>query len=150
MRTFGIIVAAILGFIVLSLGLRACGFASGWMDDAQKTAHKEFDASALLKKYEDFKNLSAAIDEKRSEIEMYQAEIADMEKEKSTDRDDKFYIQQRKSELFGLISMHNSLCADYNSAMSKFNYRLCNKGDMPASNLEPLPREIKPYINNAK
>ena len=141
MKTFGIIVGVIFGFIIFGTILRGC-------DDAAQTVNKEFNASALLKKYEDFKNLSAAIDEKRAEIEMYQSEIQEMSKNKSMDKDDKFYLQQRKSELLGIISIHNGLCADYNSAMSKFNYRFTNRGDLPATNLEPLPREIKPYINN--
>ena len=141
MKTFGIIVGVIFGFIIFGTILRGC-------DDAAQTVNKEFNASALLKKYEDFKNLSAAIDEKRAEIEMYQSEIQEMSENKSMDKDDKFYLQQRKSELLGIISIHNGLCADYNSAMSKFNYRFTNRGDLPATNLEPLPREIKPYINN--
>ena len=43
--------------------------------------------------------------------------------------------------------MHNQLCAEYNSAMSKFNYRFTNIGDLPEGATEPLPREYKPYIN---
>jgi uncharacterized protein YqgQ len=141
MRIFGIIVAALIGLTILSITMRGC-------NDAATTVNKEFNASALLKKYEGFKNLSAAIDEKRAEIEMYQSEIQEMSQNKAMDKEDKFYYQQRKSELIGIISTHNRLCADYNSAMSKFNYSFTNTGDLPATNLEPLPREIKPYINN--
>ena len=115
--------------------------------DAEDTVFNEFKASSLLKKYEYFKDLSAGIDKKRAEIDMYQSEIAGMQ---SLDKDDKFYLQQRKSELLGLISIHNSLCADYNSAMSKFNYRFTNVGDLPEGAVDPLPREVKPYINNLK
>ena len=115
--------------------------------DAEDTVFNEFKASSLLKKYEYFKDLSAGIDKKRAEIDMYQSEIAGMQ---SIDKDDKFYLQQRKSELLGLISIHNSLCADYNSAMSKFNYRFTNVGDLPEGAVDPLPREVKPYINNLK
>ena len=110
--------------------------------DAGQTVYNEFKASSLLKKYEYFKDLSAAIDKKRADIEMYQAEI-----ETLTDKDDSFYIQQRKSELLGIIAMHNQLCSEYNSAMSKFNYRFTNAGDLPAGAVTPLPREYKPYIN---
>jgi len=150
MKTFGYIVAFLLGFSVLSLTLRGCGFISGWMNDAQKTAHREFDPSALLRKYEQFKDISAAIDKKRADIDLYTAEIQEMKSAPSMDREDKFYLQQRKSELLGIIAVHNDLCAQYNSAMSKFNYRFCNKGELPATNLEPLPREYKPYINSIK
>ena len=110
--------------------------------DAGQTAYNEFKVSSLLKKYEYFKDLSAAIDKKRADIEMYQSEI-----ETFTEKDDAFYIQQRKSELLGIIAMHNQLCSEYNSAMSKFNYRFTNAGGLPAGAVTPLPREYKPYIN---
>lgn len=115
--------------------------------DGVKTAHKEFKPSALLKKYEHFKDLSSAIDKKRADIEMYQSEISTMT---VSDKEDKYYLQQRKSELIGIISQHNNLCSEYNALMVKFNYNFTNRGDMPATNLEPLPREYKPYINNLK
>ena len=111
-------------------------------NDAKDTVYNEFKVSTLLKKYEYFKDLSAAIDKKRADIELYQIEISSYTKE-----DDRFYVEQRKSELIGIIAMHNQLCAEYNSAMSKFNYRFTNIGDLPEGATEPLPREYKPYIN---
>lgn len=150
MRTFGYVVLIILGLTFLSVILRGCGFVSGWVDDGTKTAHEQFDPSALLKKYEEFKDLSAAIDKKRADIDLYSSEIVELKSVQNMDREDKFYMQQRKSELLGIIAIHNDLCAQYNSAMSKFNYKFCNKGDMPVTNLEPLPREFKPYINSIK
>lgn len=118
-----------------------------YAEDAQDTTFKEFKASTLLKKYEYFKDLSAGIDKKRAEISVYEAELKSMKVE---DKEDKFYYQQRKSELLGLVSVHNDLCSQYNSAMSKFNYRFTNTGDLPEGGVDPLPREIKPYINNLK
>ena len=76
---------------------------------------------------------------------MYQEEISTLPNE---DKDDKFYLQQRKSELLGIIAMHNQLCSEYNSAMSKENYDFTNVGKLPQTNLTPLPREIKPYLNS--
>jgi len=134
------ILLVIVCFGAISYIMRSC-------DDATEVSHKEFDASALLKKYESFKNMSSAIDKYRADIDMYRNEISGMD---AKDKDDKFYIQQRKSELLGIISMHNNLCSQYNAAMSKFNYRFTNVGDLPATNLQPLPREYKPYINNLK
>ena len=125
----------LLFLIAISLAMIQC-------KDAKETAYNEFKVSALLKKYEYFKDLSAAIDKKRADIEVYQTEISSYNKD-----DDKFYIEQRKSELLGIIAMHNQLCAEYNSAMSKFNYRFTNVGDLPEGAIEPLPREYKPYIN---
>jgi len=109
-------------------------------EDGSRTIQKEFSPSAMLKKYESFKDLSAAIDEKRATIDVYKTQLDGIKDHEG------FQYQQVQSELMGLISMHNSLCAEYNSSMSKFNYRFCNKGDLPESNMEPLPREIKPYI----
>lgn len=109
-------------------------------DDAASTVKKEYSASAMLKKYEYFKDLSAAIDEKRATIDVYKSRLTMIKDQ------DGFEFQQTTSEMMGLISMHNSICSEYNSAMSKFNYAFCNKGTLPASNLEPLPREMKPYI----
>lgn len=108
--------------------------------DTAQTVQKEYAPSALLKKYEYFKDLSAAIDEKRATIETYKSVLASIEDKTSFD------YQQSRNEMLGLISMHNSLCQEYNAAMSKFNYAFCNKGTLPATNLVPLPREIKPYI----
>lgn len=125
----------LLFLIAMSLAMIQC-------KDAKETAYNEFKVSTLLKKYEYFKDLSAAIDKKRADIEVYQAEIQSF-----TDKDDRFYVEQRKSELLGIIAMHNQLCSEYNSAMSKFNYRFTNIGDLPEGAVEPLPREYKPYIN---
>ena len=124
-------------FLLLSLSLFTIQ-----CNDAKDTVYNEFKVSTLLKKYEYFKYLSASIDKKRADIELYQIEVSSYTKE-----DDKFYVEQRKSELIGIIAMHNQLCAEYNSAMSKFNYRFTNIGDLPEGATEPLPREYKPYIN---
>ena len=128
--------------LFLLLFLATSSIAVSSCSDAGQTVYNEFKVSSLLKKYEYFKDLSAAIDKKRADIEMYQSEI-----ETFTEKDDAFYIQQRKSELLGIIAMHNQLCSEYNSAMSKFNYRFTNAGDLPAGAVTPLPREYKPYIN---
>jgi hypothetical protein len=140
MKDVGKILLVIFGIIIFFTCIRFCS-------STTEVIHKESNAGALLKKYEYFKDLSAAIDKKRADIEMYQSEIAGMT---SVDKDDKFYIQQRKSELLGIISMHNELCSEYNSAMSKFNYRFTNIGDLPSGATTPLPKEYKPYINNLK
>ena len=108
--------------------------------DTARVITKEFSPSSLLKKYEYFKDLSASIDEKRATIEVYKSQISGIKDQEG------FQYQQTQAEMIGLISMHNSLCKEYNSGMSKFNYSFCNKGTLPESNLTPLPREMKPYI----
>ena len=94
--------------VVATMTLRMCG-------DAQDVVQKEFSPSAMLKKYEYFKNLSSAIDEKRATIDVYESQL------KGIKNHEDFQYQQVQAEMMGLISMHNSLCSEYNSAMSKFN-----------------------------
>lgn len=136
MKWIGLLLVGTIIIMLISLTCNMC-------KDTSRTIQKEYAPSALLKKYEYFKDLSAAIDEKDANIQIYRSELTSY---KVVDKDDKFYYEQRKSELFGIISIRNSLAATYNSQMSKFNWRFTNKGDLPASNLEPLPREYKPYI----
>ena len=90
---------ALIIFSAISLFTNMCS-------SGTEVVEKEFNAGALLKKYEYFKDVSAAIDKKRADIDMYQSEISTMTVE---DKEDKFYLQQRKSELLGIISVHNDL-----------------------------------------
>jgi hypothetical protein len=131
--------------ILIFLSLTVIGSFMNFFNDGSKTINNEFNPSVLLKKYEYFKDLSAAIDKKRADIEMYQSEIESMPNDTKEDRQ---YIEARKSEYIGILTIHNQLCSEYNAAMSKFNYRFTNVGDLPSSNLEPLPREFKPYLLN--
>lgn len=133
---FGIFIGLIISFSII----RSCG-------DTADTIHKEFSASALLKKYEYFKDLSAAIDSKRADLNAYKANFQDY---KITDKDSRFYYEQSKAEAMGILMIYNQLVAEYNAGMSKFNYSFCNVGTLPASNLEPLPREFKPYLLTLK
>ena len=132
----GICIVIIIGFSVI----RSCG-------NTADAIHKEFSVSALLKKYEYFKDLSAAIDSKRADLNAYKANLQDY---KITDKDSRFYYEQSKAEAMGILMMHNQLVAEYNAGMSKFNYAFCNVGTLPASNLELLPREFKPYLLTLK
>lgn len=140
MKAVVIVLASIIAFIVCLSIIRSCA-------DTSNVIHKEFGASALLKKYEYFKDLSAAIDSKRADLSAYKANLQDY---KIKDKDDKFYYEQSKAEAMGILMMHNQLVSEYNAGMSKFNYAFCNVGTLPASNLEPLPREFKPYLLTLK
>ncbi len=140
MKTFLWFIGA---FIVLALFFTTTGI----IGDGCNTVKKEFQPSALLKKYEYFKDLSAGIDKKRADIEMYREDLKDYD---PADKEDRFNLQQRKSELMGIISIHNDMCADYNAAMAKFNYAFCNVGTLPAGATVPLPREHKTYISSLK
>lgn len=140
MRTASWLIGIPIAFIVYMSVIRSC-------TNTADTIHKEFSASALLKKYEHFKDLSAAIDSKRADLNAYKENLADY---KVTDKDSRFYYEQSKAEAMGILMIYNNLVAEYNSGMSKFNYAFCNAGTLPASNLTPLPREHKPYLLTLK
>ena len=129
------IIGVLLLFSIASFTIKMC-------NNTKNVVEKEFSPSAMLKKYEYFKDLSSAIDEKRATIEVYEAQLKGIKDHEG------YQYQQTQAEITGLVAMHNKLCAEYNSDMSKFNYAFCNKGALPATNLEPLPREMKPYITN--
>lgn len=139
-KIIGFILGFFIGCIIFTSIIRSC-------NNTSNVIHQEFSTSALLKKYEYFKDMSSAIDAKRADIEVYKSEIGSYV---ATDKEEKEYIMQRKAEMMGIIAMHNQLCAEYNSQMVKFNYRFTNVGDLPASNLTPLPREYKPFILTTK
>jgi hypothetical protein len=134
------VLGIIILFIIAGSIIRSCA-------NTADTIHKEFSTSALLKKYEYFKNLSAAIDSKRADLNAYKANLQEYVVK---DKDDKFYYEQSKAEAMGILMMYNNLVAEYNAGMSKFNYSFCNVGSLPASNLKPLPREFKPYLLTLK
>ena len=140
MKLFGWIIGVAI-FIIVAVSVVLS------LTDTANVVHKEFSTSALLKKYEYFKELSAAIDKKRADLNAYKANLQEY---KITDKDSRFYYEQSKAEAMGILMMHNQLVADYNAGMSKFNYAFCNVGTLPASNLDPLPREFKPYLLTLK
>lgn len=140
MKTLGLFIGLSLVVVISIAVIRSCA-------DTANVIHNEFGASALLKKYEYFKDLSAAIDKKRADLDAYKANLKDYNPK---DKDDKFYYEQSKMEAMGILTMYNQLVSDYNSGMSKFNYAFCNVGTLPSSNLDPLPREYKPYLLTLK
>jgi biopolymer transport protein ExbB/TolQ len=132
---------AVLLILLLMAGCQTCIFLS----KSATVVANELAPETLLKKYEYFKDLSAAIDKKKADIQVYKEEI-EFQRDNLADAEDKEYLRQKTTEMMGIITAHNQLCAEYNSAMSKFNYAFANTGQLPQSNMQPLPREMKPYI----
>jgi len=136
--------------VMIASGLREC---TRYVKSAKETAYKEFNAETLLKKYEYFKDVSAQLDRKTADIYVFKLKIEDLKLEyanvprENWARDDREALNVWKSELDGLKSSYNQLAAEYNSAMSKFNYSFCNVGELPKGAEHPLPREYKPYID---
>ncbi|MDX1987077.1 MAG: hypothetical protein SFV17_10370 [Candidatus Obscuribacter sp.] len=126
-------------------------YTAGWFRDAGQVVQEEFSPSALLKKYEWFKDASAQLDAKKANIDAAQARINAVEDQYKGvprgqwARTDAEQFNLWQTEVAGLKANYNSLAAQYNAAMVKFNYRFTNVGDLPAGATEPLPRAYKPY-----
>lgn len=147
--TAGKIALVILCFGALWITLSLTGLVCGAANDASNVVRKEFYPSALLKKYEWFKDAAAALDEKIATISTYEARNKQTKDEygkpSSWPRDVREQNAIWQSELAGIKASYNLLAADYNSQMVKFNWRFCNVGDVPEGGTA-LPREYKPYI----
>jgi len=126
----------------------------GWIGEGAQVAREEFGPRALLKKYEMFKDMAASLDKTKADIAVYETRVAAMEKDyegvprKDWDRTDKEQMSLWRQEVAGVKAVFNSTAAEYNSAMSKFNYAFCNVGSLPQGATEPLPREFKTYISH--
>lgn len=124
----------------------------GTFGDAANTVQKEFQASTMLKRYEWFKDASAQLDKKIADSKLYQIRLNTMredykgEKRSKWSRDDREQYNVWVTELDGIKASYNSLAAEYNAAMSKFNYAFTNVGSLPSGATTILPREYKPYI----
>ena len=142
------------GFIGILLFISVFSVVFGWCNQAVDVVKQEFGPKELLRKYEWFKDASAAIDEKVATIEMYKTRQKSMEVSyagtlrKNWDRTDKEQYNQWIQEVAGMIASYNATCAEYNSQMSKFNWRFTNAGDLPDGATKVLPREYKPYVLN--
>lgn len=139
-----------LAVIVVIVCLGIVSSLLGWCNEAATVAQKELGATALLKKYEWFKNASAALDEKVATISIYDNRNkqmkADYGKMSTWPRDVREQYSIWQSELAGVKASYNILAADYNAQMSKINWAFCNVGSLPQGAEKVLPREYKPYI----
>jgi two-component SAPR family response regulator len=148
MKIFGWIAIAIVLIGILSVG----NFVCNWFGRAATVVSQQVDPQELLRKYEWFKDAAAALDAKVANIQVYDQRFKQMEDtykgtlRKDWPRDDREQYNLWQSEVSGVRASYNLLAAEYNSAMSKINYRFCNVGDLPKGADKPLPREYKPYI----
>jgi hypothetical protein len=141
------LLAAIL-IVMVALFATSCRYA----DDASDTLFKETKASTLLKKYEYFKDVAAALDAKKADIGVYERKFQDLKDQykgvprKDWARDDRESYNTWSQEVAGIKLSYNKLCADYNAQMSKMNWSFCNVGTLPQGATEPLPREFRQYL----
>ncbi len=121
-------------------------------NDGLETTKKQFSPSELLRKYEWFKDASAACEQKLATLKVYESRFKDMKKDYGTQTRDKWSRDDREqwnvweSEYIGVKASYNDLVGEYNATMAKFNYSFCNVGTLPQGATEPLPREYKPYL----
>lgn len=147
---FAIVFCFVVLTFLLGLMLRSCA----WLSRAQDVAMHELDPGVMLKKYMWFKDASAALDKKLADLKVYSRRLETLDKayEGQTRgkwaRDDREQYSVWSSECAGISASYNDLAAEYNSAMSKINWRFTNVGQLPAGVTEPLPREYKPYQVN--
>ncbi|GFE69078.1 hypothetical protein CFPU101_16880 [Chroococcus sp. FPU101] len=115
--------------------------------------NQELSPQTLLIRYEWFKEASAQLDKKLSDIKITEDDLKELlQAYSNTSRsswpsDDRTEYNQIKAELNGLKASYNQLAAEYNANMKKFNYAFTNIGDLPDGTTQPLPREFKPYLN---
>lgn len=154
LKIFGFLILAGIIALILSLTFGTCNTAVKMVEDGQQTVYGQYKPSALLKKYEWFKDASAALDNKVATLGTYESRFKTVKSDYGSDssnrakwsRDDREQWNIWQSEYLGLKASYNDLAGQYNSDMAKFNYRFCNKGQLPAGAEVPLPREYKPYI----
>jgi two-component SAPR family response regulator len=154
MKYFGWLIGICCILFAVGVVFKACNMASKLADDAMNTAYDQVKVSALLKKYEWFKDASAQCDQKLATLHTYESRFqsikdsygADSLHRKVWSRDDREQWNVWQSEFLGVKASYNDLASTYNSAMSKINYSFCNRGELPKGADNPLPREFKPYL----
>lgn len=140
----------IAGFILMGLYITttSCQF----VDDGVRTAHQEYDPSAMLKKYEWFKNQSARIQKMDQDIANSkklrdgikgQFEADNGKDHKSWDPvtrkqyQDKVDLQDQM--VMATVSQRNSIVADYNAQSAKFNWSsFKTNDDLPPTTFEVI------------
>jgi len=142
----GIIVKFILVLMVIGIGFSTLNYFTSWFGEAATVAKQEFGPKAMLTKYEWFKDASAGLDKKQANITVYSARLAvfDGMSRKEMDRTDKQQQAQWLSEVAGVRASYNDLAANWNSQISKFNWKPF-LGDLPPGAEVLLTKEYAPY-----
>ncbi len=148
-----IVVKAIIALFIIGTVVSAIGYGLDWFREVAQVAQEEFGARELLVKYEWFKDTSAQLDKKVADIQVYAARLGSIAESygnvprKEWAKEDREQYNIWMSEVAGVKASYNSLAAEYNAQMAKFNWRFANAGELPKGADVPLPREFKPYTN---
>lgn len=138
-------------FLIVGIVTSLIGYGLGWFGEAAAVAKEEFGPREALRKYEWFKDAAAQLEKKQADIGVYRTRMKSMEEgydgkpRSEWAREDREQWNVWTSEVAGVTASYNTLAAEYNSQMSKFNWRFANAGDLPQGADKPLPREFKAY-----
>jgi hypothetical protein len=144
MKTVFLCFVAVVVFVALANIL-------GWFGNGAQVVQQEFSPSAMLQKYQWFKDASAQLDAKVADMQVYDKRFRSLKEAYGSEprskwsREDREQFNIWQSELAGIKASYNSLAGEYNAQMAKFNWRFANAGQLPAGATVPLPREYKPY-----
>ena len=136
--------------VIFSVGSWGVGSLLGWFGEAQQVAREEFGPRAMLTKYEWFKDASAQLDSKKANISMYASRLDSMKStygetpRKDWDRTDKDQFNLWNMEVSGMIASYNGLSAEWNSQISKFNWKPF-LADLPEGAEQVLTTEYREY-----
>ena len=142
------VILFVVGIVVL---ISAIGYGLGWFGEAARVTQEEFGPRAMLEKYEWFKDAAAQLEKKQADITVYNGRMTAMNEtykdlaRQKWPREDREQYNVWSSEVAGVKASYNSLAAEYNAQMAKFNWRFANVGELPKGADRPLPREFKPY-----
>ena len=144
----------VIGFMFgIGIVISALGYGLGWFGEAAKVAQQEFGPSAMLQKYGWFKDAAAQLEKKQADIGVYASRMKAMDEtykdlaRQKWPREDREQYNVWVSEVAGVKASYNSLAADYNAQMAKFNWSFANIGELPKGADKPLPREFKSYTS---
>lgn len=139
----------LLVLIVAVTVLGIFGRVVGWFGQAAQVASEQFGPRELLRKYEWFKDASAQLDSLNASVRVYDGRRAAIEsayKDRSQmPRDERQELDQISAEVAGVKAAYNTLAAQYNAQMAKFNYAFTNAGQLPQGADRVLPREYRTY-----
>jgi hypothetical protein len=131
----------------------ASGFISGWCDEPPKEADEQNSPKAILDKYEWFKDMSAQLDKRQSQIHVLYSRIRALSAFNKNSPVSMWKEEHKEqangwvSEMAQIQASFNDSAAQYNSEMARFNWRFSDPGRLPQGAGKPLPREYKPiYI----
>jgi len=142
----------VLPLMLFAVAVGIAGNFFGWFGEAASVARQEFGTKEMLRKYEWFKDASAQLDKKQADIEVYKSRLQKLASDYQDiprykwDRTDKEQANLWQQEVAGVIASYNSLAAEYNSQMSKINWRFANVGSLPEGATSALPKAYKTYI----